>query len=152
MRPARACAQTQSFVTPSRSATSSAVSRLVIVACSSFEAVAALSTALSLEPPLRELVSHLRTAFDELALCHERASGVTVLGLLPSKVLDATRRQGFGATELHELASAAGEPPGARRLSGAPPFRRLSVAARRLSNALGPLALAAAGVDRQRHG
>src|SRR5215217_3594181 len=110
MRPARACAQTQSFVTPSRSATSSAVSRLVTVTRSSFEPVAALVTALSLESLLRKLISHLRCALAELALRHERASGVTALGVLPSKIVDATRGEGFGAPQLRELVPPAGEP------------------------------------------
>src|SRR5215210_2197281 len=135
MRPARACAQTQSFVTPSRSATSSAVSRLVTVARSSFESAAAFATALSLESPLRQLLPHLRSAIAELALCHERSSGVAALRLLPTKILDATRCEGFGATQLDELFPAAGEPARVRGLRGASPLRRVSVKARRLTEA-----------------
>src|SRR5215210_3946654 len=131
MRPARAYAKTQSFVTPSRSATSSAVSRLVTVARSSFAPAAALSTALSLESPLRELVSHLRSALAELALHHERASGVAALGLLPAHVFDTACGDGFGVTQLHELAPAAREPAPGRGLGGAPALRRLGVEARR---------------------
>src|SRR5215210_84802 len=151
MRPARACAQTQSFVTPSRSATSSAVSRLVTVARSSFEPAAALSTALSLESPLGKLISHLRCAVTEVVLRHERASGVAALGLLAPKIVDATRGECLGATQLRELVPPAGEPAHVRSLGGASPFRRLGAEARRLRDAVVPLVLAAACVDRQCH-
>ena len=110
MRPARACAQTQSFVTPSRSATSSAVSRLVTVARSSFKPAAALPVELPLQPPLRSLNFHLSDSVFGFASGDERSLAVAALCLLAAQVLEVVCGEGLGAMQLGELAAPPGEP------------------------------------------
>src|SRR4051794_15003592 len=110
MRPERACAQTHSLVTPSRSATSSAVSRGVIDARSSLEAPAALLAELALQSPLGDAAGHLAVLGVIVAVLDERSRAVVLFDLLSVEGLDASRELGLGVAKVLELAAAMREP------------------------------------------
>ena len=104
MRPERACAQTHSLVTPSRSATSSAVRRDVMNARSSLKPPAALLAELALQSPLGDQAGHLAVPGVVVAVFDERSGAVALFGLPAAEGLDASDELSLCLAKLLELA------------------------------------------------